>query len=107
MILIRQLTLNTKYMEQKTYIISYDLRISETSEDYQRLIKHIKDYSYWAKPLKSVWFIKTLKSTIEVRDDLNKQIDSNDGIIVIDITKSDWGTIGVSKEVTDWMRENL
>lgn len=94
-------------MEQKTYLISYDLRIPETSEDYQRLIKHIKSYSKWAKPLKSVWFIKTSRSVAEVRDDLNKQIDSNDGILVIDVTSAAWGTTGISKEVTDWMKENL
>lgn len=91
----------------KTYLISYDLRIPETSEDYTRLIDHIKTYSYWATPLKSVWFIKTLDSVSRVRDDLNKQTDANDGLLVIDVTNANWGTTGVSSKVTDWMKENI
>ena len=91
----------------KTYLISYDLRVPETSEDYQKLIKLIKGYSGWAKPLKSVWFIKTSKSVSEVRDELNKETDANDGLLVIDITGANWGTVGISTEVTDWMKENL
>ena len=99
--------LSIKNTRMKTYLISYDLRIPETSADYQKLIKYIKSFSSWAKPLKSVWFIKTYKSVSEVRDELNKEIDANDGVLVIDVTGANWGTIGVSKEVTDWMEEHL
>lgn len=91
----------------KTYLISYDLRVPEASEDYQRLIKHIKSYDLWATPLKSVWFVKTSKTVAQVRDDLNTQTDANDGILVVDVTKANWGTVGVSEKVTDWMTNNL
>lgn len=90
-----------------TYLISYDLRIPETSEDYEKLIKFIQTYSLWAKPLKSVWFIKTSKTTLEIINELNEEIDNNDGLLVIDVTDANWNTIGVSKEVTEWMKENL
>ncbi len=91
----------------KTYLISYDLRVPETSEDYKKLINHIKAYDYWATPLKSVWFIRTYKSVSEVRDGIKSETDANDGLLVIDITGSSWGTIGVSTKVTDWMKENI
>ena len=96
-----------KNINMNTYLISYDLRIPETSKDYQKLIKFIKSYSSWAKPLKSVWLIKTSKTVSDVRDELNKETDANDGILVIDVTGANWGTVGISKEVTDWMKENL
>ncbi len=91
----------------KTLLISYDLRIPETSEDYQRLIEFIKSYPSWAKPLKSLWIIMTPKAVTEVRDELNSMIDANDGILVVDITQANWGTVGISKSVTDWMKEHM
>jgi len=91
----------------KTYLLSYDLRIPETSEDYERLIDYIKSFPDWATPLKSVWFIKTNKTVADVRDEIKKKADSNDGLIVIDITEANWATSGISKEITDWMTTNL
>lgn len=92
----------------KTYLISYDLRIPESSEDYKILINKIKTYPNWAKPLKSVWFVKTSKTASKVRDDLRSVTDFNDGLLVIEITRSsDWATYGIDKEVTDWMHENI
>lgn len=91
----------------KTYLISYDLRVPEVSEDYKKLIDHIKSYNSWATPLKSVWFIKTSKSVSQVRDDLNIETDSNDGLLVLDVTDANWASFGVSGKVTDWMKRNL
>lgn len=88
------------------YLISYDLGGPETRQDYLRLIAHIKTYSVWAKPLKSVWFILTEKSAIDVLEGIKLHIDSNDKVTVIEVT-GDWATYGVAKDVTDWMQENL
>jgi hypothetical protein len=91
----------------KTYLISYDLRIPETASDYQRLIDFIKSYGSWATPLKSVWLVKTSKTVAQVRDEINVKTDANDGLLVIDVTGANWGTVGVSDKVTDWMKQNL
>jgi len=90
-----------------TYLLSYDLRVPETSADYDKLIAYIKSYGAWAKPLYSLWFIKTEKKCSQVRDEINKVTDANDRTLVIDVTNADWATSGVSKEVTDWMKKNL
>ena len=90
-----------------TYLISYDLRIPETSQDYKKLIDFIKTYQGYAKPLKSLWLINTSNSASQVRDDLNNQVDSNDGILVIDVTDADWATTGIHKNTTEWMKNNL
>lgn len=90
-----------------TLLISYDLVLPETYEDYKLLIQYIKSYSSWAKPLQSVWLVKTTKTPGQVRDEIKAKIDSNDKVLVMDVTKTGWATFNVSKEVTDWMKENL
>lgn len=91
----------------KTYLISYDLRVPETSEDYKKLIAYIKTYGTYAKPLLSLWFIKTNKTISVVRDEIELETDSNDRTLVIDVTNANWGTSGVSQENTDWMKAHI
>ncbi len=91
----------------KTYLISYDLGLPETYNDYKTLINYIKSYSNWAKPLKSVWLVKTDKKISQVRDEIRTLVDLNDKIFVINITKIGWATFNISKDVTDWMKNNL
>lgn len=90
----------------KTYLISYDLIKPETLPDYKRLINTIKTATYWAKPLKSVWLVKTTLSAAQIRDELRKVTDPNDKILVIEITNH-WASLGLSKEVTDWMKQGM
>ena len=90
-----------------TYLISYDLGLPETYSDYKILTQYIKSYSTWAKPLQSVWLIKTEKTLAQVRDEIRTKVDSNDKILVVDVTKNGWATFNISKEVTDWMKNNL
>ena len=90
-----------------TILLSYDLRIPETSSDYLRLIEYIKSHGNWAKPLKSLWLFKTQKRPSVVRDEVVRIVDSNDGILVLDVTGDDWATFGIPKDVNDWMRQNM
>ncbi len=90
----------------KTYLISYDLIKPETLTDYKRLIDTIKTATYWANPLKSLWLVKTTLSTTQIRDELRKVTDPNDKLLVIEITNS-WASYGLSKEVTDWMKQGM
>jgi hypothetical protein len=91
----------------KTYLISYDLGVPETSEDYKKLIAYIKSYGAWAKPLYSEWFVKTDKTAGQVRDEIEKQTDSNDKVLVLDVTGANWASNRIDKEVTDWMTKNV
>ncbi|MBP8591051.1 hypothetical protein KBI33_01105 [Candidatus Shapirobacteria bacterium] len=90
-----------------TFLITYDLGLPETYEDYKLLSQYLKSYPYWAKPLQSVWLVKTTKTVSEVRDEIKSKIDANDKVLVIDVTRTGWATFNVSKEVTDWMKNNL
>lgn len=90
-----------------TFLISYDLGLPETYDDYKLLIQYIKSYPSWAKPLQSVWLVKTTKTVAQVRDEIKTKVDSNDKVLVIDVTKTGWGSFNLSKDVTDWMKNNL
>lgn len=91
----------------RTYLISYDLGVPETSEDYKSLIAHIKGFSLWAHLLYSVWLVKSGKTAAQIRDEITSKIDANDKLLVIDVTGADWATRGVVADVTDWMKKNI
>jgi hypothetical protein len=91
----------------KTLLISYDLAAPEGLRDYERIHNHIKTFTYWAKPLESVWLIRTDKRVSEIRDSLKIYTDANDRILVLDVTGVNWATFNLSKKVTDWMHDNL
>lgn len=90
-----------------TLLISYDLTYPENSEEYNRVINYIKSFGYWAKPHKSLWLIKTDKTTAQVRDEMRKYTDSNDKILVINITGAGWASYNLSDEVAEWFKNNL
>lgn len=89
-----------------TLLISYDLGVPETSDDYKTVIDYIKSHN-WAKPLQSLWLIKTNKESATVRDELESITDTNDRILVVDITGDGWATARVPAEVTEWMKNNV
>ena len=90
----------------KTYLISYDLIKPETLPEYIRLFNTIKSAKFWAKPLRSMWLVKTTLSSAQIRDELRKATDTNDKILVIEVT-NDWASYNLPKEITDWMQQGL
>lgn len=92
---------------RRTFLIAYDLNKGETSAEYQRLIKEIKSYGTWAKPLESTFFVSTESTAKDVRNYLKQFIDSNDELLILDVTEDDWATQGIDAKVTEWMKNNL
>ncbi len=90
----------------KTYLISYDLIRPESSPEYTRLINLIKTAVTWAKPLESLWLIKSHLSSTDIINQLRAVTDANDKILIIEVT-NDWASFNLSKEVIDWMRAGL
>ena len=89
----------------RTFLIAYDL--NKGSSEYLRLIKEIKELGSWAKPLESTFFVVSSLTASDIRDHLNKFIDSNDELLVMDVTDDDWATHGVHKNVANWMKNNV
>ncbi len=89
----------------KTISVSYDLR--KPGRNYDDLYEHLESYSDYISPLESVWLLKTSLSAEQVRDAVLEHIDSNDGLLVIDITETVAAWSGLSTAHSEWLKENL
>ena len=87
-----------------TYLISYDLR--SPGKDYTRLHQHLKSYN-WAKPLESLWLIKSSLEIEALRNTIQYYMDINDKILVVDVTKDAAAWDELPNDVVVWMRNNL
>ena len=84
-------------------LITYDLR--KAGQNYDGLIQKIKDLGMWAKVCESVWIVKTIMSSVKVRDALLSQIDSNDRLFVTSLTgETAWYNAICGDK---WLKENL
>ena len=87
------------------YLISYDLL--RPGKDYTRLHEHLKSYTYWAKPLESVWFLKSGLAVADLRNAIQAYMDSNDKILVVDVTGKAAAWDNLPDDVSTWMKNNL
>lgn len=81
--------------------INYDL--VAPGRDYSKLYSYLKSFNGWSRALESMWFVRTSKSTATVCDELLGYVDSNDKVVVIDITGDAWATHALPKATLDWM----
>lgn len=88
-----------------TLLISYDLKTP--GKDYHNLITFLKSTTFWAKPLESVWLIKSNLSAENFRNSLLSHIDSNDKLLVLDITKDIGAWFNLPKDVSEWIIKNI
>jgi hypothetical protein len=85
----------------RTRQINYDL--SAPGRNYADVIDYIKSYGEWCHLLESCWLVRTWKTAGDVRDEMNKIVDSNDKVAVFDVTKVNWAT-NFSADTTDWLQ---
>lgn len=88
-----------------TYIVSYDLQ--RPGKDYSTLIEHLKSYPGWAKPLESVWLIKSSLGISDFTNQISIKIDQNDKLIVVEVTKKPVAWVNLDQEVINWINKNL
>jgi len=84
-----------------TILISYDLQTP--GKDYVNLWNHLRSYGNYAKPLESVWLIRTYSTAVQIRDAAINHIDSNDKIFTVDVTKRDSAWYKLTDEITRWI----
>jgi hypothetical protein len=89
-------------MYERTLEIGYDL--SRPGQNYPGLIDYIKSFGAWANPLKSTWLVRTSLTPSELAQKLRTHTDTNDKIMVLDVTGDNWATYGMDPKVTEWMR---
>jgi hypothetical protein len=82
------------------YVISYDLR--SPGRDYAPLIKALRDAGA-IRPLESVWLLDSVLAAGALRDRLTSMMDSNDGVLVIEIGPA-WGSKGILENAVEWLK---
>lgn len=69
-------------------------------------MKKIKQLSYnhhWARPTQSQWLIYSILTACQIRNELQKVIDNDDIIFVIETDMIHWASFNVNKDITDWL----
>ena len=87
------------------YLVTFQMTDRDRS---QSMVQFIKEYGIWARITDTTWCIKaTDKTTADIRDNLNAKfvLQSNERLMVVDITNSHWASYYLPKEVTDWLKE--
>ena len=87
-----------------TQLVSYDLRAP--GKNYSNLHAYLKNFG-WAKPLESVWLIRTTLSAEQLRNGVLGHIDSNDKVLVVNVTGKEAAWKNLSPEVATWITNNL
>lgn len=88
----------------KTIQINYDL--VGPDRDYPKLYAYLRSYGTRARPLKSMWLVRTNKTVSAVRDEINRYVDSNDEVLVIDVTGDSWASNFTDDHIA-WMKDNM
>jgi len=92
----------------KVFLISYDLGVPETSADYKKIADYIDTFPNWMKPLKSQWFVVSQnKDAAQINRELESLTDSNDKILVLEVTNDDWASYHLGDERNNWLKNNL
>ena len=87
-------------------LVTYDL--NRPGKDYSKIIGRIKQLTgTWCHAVESLWLLKMDATATQVRDDLQTYRDGNDELLVIDITGDAAAWIGLSQQVSDWLKANL
>jgi len=89
----------------QTILVSYDLKAP--GKDYSRLWEHLRSYPDYIKPLESFWLLRTSHSTEEVRNAAMTHIDSNDRLVVINVTGDIAAWFNLSTAHAQWLKEKL
>ncbi len=89
----------------KTFLITYTL--DSFDELYPIISEKIQSYPKWARISQYAWLIQTEEKAPDIRNDLKTSIVDRGSIFVIDVSSSAWATFAVSRNVTNWMKENI
>jgi hypothetical protein len=89
----------------RTLLVGYDL--DSPGQNYDDLIAAIKEAGAWWHYLDSTWLVKTQLTAIELRDNLTEHIDTNDELLVIEVTGDAAAWIGFDDEGNQWLKDNL
>lgn len=85
------------------YCISYDLL--SPGKNYDDLIAEIKRSPTWAKPLKSLFLVRTTETPEQLYNRLRPHMDGNDLVLIIHVRKPYYGFL--DKDVINWIDQSV
>lgn len=89
-----------------TYWVNYDL--NQSGQHYSELIEFLEAEDHgWAKPLKSSYFIESSMTASELLDAVMRRVDSNDQVVVVEVSGQSWAGYGMPSDVGAWMERNI
>lgn len=90
----------------RTLLVSYDL-VSPV-KNYQPLWDFLQSFNRWAKPVASLYLLKTDFTAEELRNNLrDNYLDIDDKVIVIDVTGRTAAWLHLADKVSTWIKSNL
>ncbi len=78
--------------------ISYDL--NQPGQNYEAVIKKIKELGSWAKVHKSFWYVSSTRTASEAVDFIKPALDKNDQVYVVDAQRNEaaWNSLPADVE---------
>ena len=88
---------------KNNFFVSYDLM--KQGQNYEAIEDAIKSLGDWARVTQSFFYVSTSFSLKEAFDRVNKSIDKNDKLMIIDAKSAYW--IHLPEKVSTYIKENL
>jgi hypothetical protein len=88
-----------------TLLVGYDL--IAPGKDYKPLWERLKSYGNWWHHLDSTWIVIADLTAVQLRDELKKLIDSNDELLVVNVTGDTAAWTGFNTKGSQWLKTNL
>ncbi len=87
-----------------TFMVGYDL--NKPGQDYKDLTAKLKSYPAWWHHLDSTWLVVADTSAAAIRDELMALMDSNDHLLVIEVTGDGWAS-WINGEANGWLKTHI
>jgi hypothetical protein len=84
-----------------SYSVSYDLRAP--GRNYEPLYAALRAAKA-VRALKSLWLLDDPKSSGGLRDVLRGMVDANDGLLITEITSSNWACYSLEPGAAEWLK---
>lgn len=84
-------------------LVSYELK--KADDKHKNFFSILKSHAKWWHYLKSTWLIETDETPKILHEKLEKAMDEEDSILIIEVKKNYYGLL--PPEAWDWIEENV
>lgn len=88
------------------YVVGYDLH-PKKGETYENLENAIRSLGAWWHCLDSTWLIKSDLTSVQIRDELWKRMNSDDQLLVVAYAPHNSAWIGFAGNCASWLKDNM